>query len=211
MRTHSKLILAGLAATLLMSLAVGTASANRLSTSNRNFRVVWTELILISGEEGTPLLTCPVTMEGSFHSATIAKVIGALIGHVSRATTGSCRGGSATITQTSLPWHVTYEGFTGTLPNIREISVLLRGVNFQVTVTVLGSQITCGYGRAEDNARGSLVREAGGAISTLSPDESIRLQKLSGSIFCPGTGGFRSNANSVTLLGNTARITVRLI
>jgi hypothetical protein len=166
---------------------------------------------MTAGEEGTPLLTCPVTMEGSFHSATISKVIGALIGYVSRATAGTCRGGSMSITQTSLPWHVTYEGFTGTLPGIREIALLLRSINYQVILTFLGAQITCGYGRPEDNFRSSLIREAGGAITTVAPDTTIRFQKLSGSVFCPGTVGYIGNAANITLLGNTTRISVRLI
>jgi hypothetical protein len=207
MRTRSKLILAGLAATLLMSLAVSTASANRLSISNKNFRVVWTAL-QFTNEAGEPLLTCPVTLEGSFHSATIRKVEGALIGHVSRAsvTSTSCRGGSATVNQASLPWHLTYVGFIGRLPRIEFLILLLKGVNF--TVEVLGQK--CGYGRPEDNAKGSATVEPGGAITTLEADTTIRLTKLSGGFLCPATGGF-AGQGTVTLLGNTTKITIRLI
>jgi hypothetical protein len=207
MRTRSKLILAGLAATLLMSLAVSAASASRLSISNKNFRVTWTELIF-TGPAGEGFVTCPATMEGSFHSATIRKVEGALIGHISRASvaSASCRGGSATFNQASLPWHVTYLGFIGSLPKIELIILLLQGVNFTVEV----SGIRCGYGRPEDNARGNANVEAGGAITSFRPDPSIRLNRLSGGFSCPEQGGL-AGPGMVTLLGNTTKITIRLI
>jgi hypothetical protein len=146
-------------------------------------------------------------MEGSFHTQTIRKVEGALLGYISRASNGACRGGSATITQTSLPWHITYEGFRGTLPRITELIVLLRNVNFRDTV--LG--VNCGYGRPEDNARGIVNVESGGGISGLTPETNIALQKLSGGIFCPNTAGFAGNPGSVTLLGTTTRVSIRLI
>jgi len=207
MRTRSKLILAGLAARLLMSLAVNSASANRLSISNRNIRIVWTELIF-TGAGGEALLTCPITLEGSFRSATIAKVIGALIGHINRATVAeaSCRGGRMTISQASLPWHITFEGFTGTLPRISSVTLLLRGMNY--SLEVFG--VVCGYGRPEKNAKSIANVESNGGIASLDIDTSIALAKLSGGILCPGTQGFSGHA-SVTLQGTTSKITVRLI
>jgi hypothetical protein len=190
-----------------MACCISTASANRFSVSNKNFRVVWTGL-QFTGEAGEGLVTCPVTLEGSFHSATIRKVEGALIGHVSRAsvTSTSCSGGSATINQASLPWHVTYVGFIGRLPRIEIQILLLKGVNF--TLEVLGQK--CGYGRPEDNAKGSVNIEAGGAVTTFAVDTTIRLTKLSGGFLCPATGGF-AGTGTVTLLGNTTKITIRLI
>jgi len=130
MHTRSKLALAGLAATLLMAFAVNSASANHLSVSSQNFRLVWTALTFFGEGTGSTenTIICPVTLEGSFHSSTLAKVIGALIGHVTRATVvgTSCTGGRATILQETLPWHVTYEGFSGTLPRITAVRLLLR-------------------------------------------------------------------------------------
>jgi hypothetical protein len=207
MHHQPRLILTTLITTILMACCITTASANRTSISNKNFRVTWSEL-QVTSEAGESLLTCPLTLEGSFHSSTIRKVEGALIGHVSRAsvTSTSCRGGSATINQASLPWHVTYVGFIGRLPRIEFQILLLKGVNF--TVEVLGQK--CGYGRPEDNMKGSATIEAGGAITSLEADRTIRLTKLSGGFLCPATGGFAGNG-TVTLLGNTTKITIRLI
>jgi len=211
MRTRSKLILAGLSAALLMSLAVGSAQANRLSVSNKNWRAVWSRLVF-TDENENPLVTCPVTMEGSFHSATIRKVLGALIGYVTRATAGRpCTGGAATVRQNSLPWHITYEGFEGALPNITEIFLLLRNVNF--TVEVFG--IRCGYGKPEDNLNGVAARNTATAevqLSALPIAQGGFLNKLSGSeLLCPGRGGFTQFSGQVTLLGTTTRISITLI
>jgi len=208
MRTRSKLILAGLSAALLMSLAVGSAQANRLSTTNKNWRAVWSRLVFQNGTSN--LVTCPVTMEGSFHSATIRKVLGALIGYVTRATAGRpCSGGAATVNQASLPWHVTYEGFETALPNITEIFLLLRNVNF--TVEVLGAR--CVYGRNEENLNGVARRNTANGEITLEDETGAEgiLTKISGGFLCPGTGRFSQTSEPVTGLGSATRISVSLI
>jgi len=207
MRTRSKLILAGLSAALLMSLAVGSAQANRLSVSNKNWRAVWSRLVF-TNSSNSGLVTCPVTMEGSFHSATIRKVLGALVGYVTRATAGRpCIGGAATVNQSSLPWHITYEGFEGTLPLIIEIFLLLRNVNF--TVEVFG--VRCGYGKPEDNLRGIATIQVSTGLILLDGEASGILTKLSGGLLCPGTGKFNKESEPVTQLGTTTKIAVTLI
>lgn len=210
MRTRTKLIFAALTATLLMSLAVSAASANRLSVSNRNYRITWASLNL-NDENGNTVIECAVTLEGSFHSATIRKVPGALIGHVTRAIVKNetCTGGSATILQEKLPWHVTYDSFTGRLPNITGVKLLLHRTAFRVSV--FGGLVTCLF---QENgvarARGTANVEAGGAITTITPDAAARIPRFEGSGLCPTEGGFTEDG-AVTLLGTTARITVRLI
>ena len=208
MRHLRKLILATIAATLFMILMITAASANRLRLSSKNIRIVWTEMILTNGAGGEGLITCPVTLEGSIHSATVSKVIGSLVGHINRATIAeaSCRGGRATISQASLPWHTTFEGFTGTLPRIASMILSLQGVNF--VIEVFG--VVCGYGRPEENSRGIANVEAGGTITSLNSDTSIAIAKLTGGILCPSTGGFSGTA-SVMVQGTTTRLTVRLI
>jgi hypothetical protein len=215
MRTRSKLILAALTASLLMGLAVSSASANRLSTSNTRFRVTWANLDL-RDVGGNIHIICPVTLEGSFHSATLRKVTGALIGAITRGiVNGSeppCTGGTATILQESLPWHVTYEGFRGTLPAITSIELLLRRYAFRVETEVLFVRVACLYrdrGRVEENLRGTLAVGANGQVTTLTPTGG-QAGLSSGGFGCPAFGTF-SNAGQVFLLGNTTRISVTLI
>jgi hypothetical protein len=208
MRTRSKLLFTSLGAALLLSMAVGSASARDLSITNRAYRIVWRELRL--GSTGGVNIRCPVTIEGSFHSSTFHKTIHALIGHVTRATvvSRSCTGGTATVNQESLPWHVTYEGFSGILPRITLLFALLIGVKFRVTV--LG--ITCTAQTTTTNpAKGRIIiNEATGAATELVPDETA-LIPLTGA-GCEFAGnGFFEGPGRVTLLGNTTVITIRLI
>jgi len=208
MRTRTKLTLAGLTATLLMGLAVSAASASHLRVTNQNFRVTWSGLKFLE-EGGGSLVTCPVTLEGSFHSATIAKVLGSLIGVVTRATVGnsSCSGGHATILQATLPWHVRYNGFTGILPNITGVGLALAGVAFNVEVFF----VNCLYKEnGTETAAGTAAVEPAHAITSLNADNTIRLPKFSGGSLCPASGGFEG-AGNVTVTGSTTKISVTLI
>src|SRR5436853_3228582 len=124
MRLSTKLGLTALMAAMLLAAAIGTASARSLSVSNQSFRVTWSKLEF-EGGLGIPT-QCQVTLEGSFHSRTIAKVLRSLIGAITRAVvkTESCSGGRATVG--APPWHVTYQGFTGTLPRILTVVIALE-------------------------------------------------------------------------------------
>lgn len=212
MRTRSKILLAGLGAAVVLSMALTSASANRLSVTNKNFRLLWSSLELHSA---AGVLLCPVTMEGSFHSQTIRKVVGALIGYVSRASvrgqqcTGVEEPGTATIAQESLPWHLRYRGFSGTLPRITLLFVGLINAKFQVnqggfTCTAQTSTANPGVGAVH-------VEPTTGALSSLDPDESAQIP-LRGSFFCEigGNGTFSGRA-TVRLLGTNQLIFIRLI
>jgi hypothetical protein len=210
MRTRSKLIISALAATLLMSFAVSSASASRLSVSNRNFRAVWSLLTL---EAAGAVINCPVTLEGSFHSATLAKRVGALIGHISRA---SVRGGLAeclntgTATISALPWHVTYGGFQGTLP--RPTGVVLQLIGARFTVDPAGGLPACTATTSTGSpARGIANLEAGGIVTGLTADPSAEIPLSEGFGCALFTGSF-SGTGTVKLLGSTTtNIRVTLI
>jgi len=202
-----KLILAGLTAALMLMMTIASASANRLSLSNRNFRAVWTNLELQSAA-GT--VRCPLTLEGSFHYNTIAKRESALIGHVSRASVnnGACTNGHATIIQERLPWHVTYGGFTGTLPRITGVKLNLINATFRVEI----GGLACTTQTTTANPAKGIVNLTAGVAESLRADETAGIP-LRGSFLCEigGEGRFRGTTTSLTLLGNTTRITVTLI
>ena len=207
MRTRSKLLIAGFTAALMLTMAVSSASAGRLSVTNKNFRVVWNPLSL-SSTAGVGPINCPVTLEGSFHSQTIRKTVGALVGYVTRGTTvpGSCTGGRATVNQASLPWHLRYRGFTGTLPNITGVSLGLIGARFTVNAAGINCTTTT---TAEEPAVG-IAEVGGGVITGMRADESFTIP-LSGA-FCAlaGRGRF-AGTGRVTLLGAATVISIRLI
>jgi hypothetical protein len=222
MRTRSKLIFAALSASLLMGFAVSSATAGRMSVSNTRFRVTWNQLRFAEVEVGGLQITCRLTFEGSFHSSTIRKVSGALIGSVTRAIVDStnCRGTNdpsrATVLQETLPWHLTYESFAGTLPNITEVTFLLKGYASRVSATILGITCDCLYryeGRPEENLADTAMRNtATGAITTNMVNAGRRIRFNSGAIpeVCPPFGTFEATGQ-VYLLGNTNRLSVTLI
>jgi len=206
-----KLAIAGLAATLAMAVAVGSVSARNFRLSSQTSRVTWGPLRFF-GEGGVEAeMRCPLTLEGTFHATTIAKVARTLIGFITRARSGTsttgCTRGSVTILQETLPWHLTYERFSGTLPRITRIRLLLRGISFRVDP---GIGIACRYGHPEENAAGEINLGASGEANSISADNTIRLRGF-GEFGCPPEGGFEGTSNSLTVLSATTRITVTLI
>ena len=211
MLKRTKLTLAVLTATLIIGFAVSSASATHLRVSSQNFRFTWTVLrFRFFGGIINPTIECPLTLEGSFHSATINKVENALIGYITRATFASaaCTGGHVTILQEQLPWHLTYNGFTGSLPRPTGMKLLLHTTAF--ILETLG--VLCLYREnGTERAKGTINLNASGQATSISPDTSIRMPKFSGGGSCPSESGFEGNANEPTVLGSTTKITITLI
>jgi hypothetical protein len=218
MDTPVKAGLAAMAAALL-AFAVGTASARSLSTSSQQFRITWRVLEL--GSES--LIRCAATMEGSFANRTIAKVARTLIGAITRASfkQESCTGGTVAAfngvegynggtASNTLPWHVTYESFAGSLPNITAVNVLLGRFRFG---TRDGLGVCTGqYGTATDNVVLSMAREAGGRITAVEPVAGSNVFNL----FRTDAGICRMQlrvigSGGITQLNAAAGITVTLI
>jgi hypothetical protein len=224
MRTTVKLCFTALTAAFLLASAVATTSARSLSTSNQNIRATWSSLEFVA--PGLATIRCQVTLEGSFHRSTIQKSPGTLIGAITRAKVKRpCSGGEGWAANgldvaplgrlnNTLPWHVTYEAFAGRLPAIEAVILLLSRIRFKIQA---GSPPFFGclglYGNERDNITGRATREAGGAITDITAvtgrNSASLVSALSG--ICPERGTFVGRTTSVTLLGQTARITVTLI
>ena len=136
----TKPLRAVLAAACLLMLVAGAAGARNLSMTEGEFQIQWAGLEF-RNNLGAPPLVCPATLSGRFHNRTFSKVSGSLIGFVENVsifqngrTTSVCRGGEVTILTESLPWHVTYGGFFGTLPNIRNVRVNILGAAFRINM-----------------------------------------------------------------------------
>lgn len=218
MRKPARLLGAGILASLILASAVATASAGRLEVSNQNFRIVFSPLRFETGG-GTPI-NCTVTMEGTFHYRTILKVARSLIGYVTRAIVARpCSGfgqayayngteGELTSNVNSLPWHVTYEGFTGSLPAIATIRLLLSGWRF----ILRGALSICLsiYGPNRNASAIAIRRAETGAITGIEPDGTIGYAPEANPGGECGTGFF-SGLGATTVLGRAEAITVRLI
>ena len=210
MRSTARAGLIGLLAALLLASALSAASARNLELSEQRIRVTWSRI-----EFGNSLFTlsCQLTLEGSFHSRTIAKVAGLLIGSITRTNLKSetCSGlGGGTATPKGFPWHLTYESFTGTLPSITSIRLLLS--RFLMEFVVLG--IRCTYGTTTDNVTFSAALNAAREVTNLTPLEGRNVgHKLEGGEFCPPELRLMSTAGDglVRVLNTTTRVRVTLI
>jgi hypothetical protein len=159
-RSISQFLTATLAILTIAALTA-TASAGRLSASSQTIRATWAN-VGFTGPFGT--LECEVTLAGSLHTRTIAKTRGALIGFINRAELRTpCRRGAATMLRETLPWHVQYDSFAGTLPNITAIATRVIGASFQINEGFICLARTT----AATPAIGVFNREAGGRITNV--------------------------------------------
>lgn len=179
-----KLVLATLGAAVLLCAAVGTASARSFSSSTQAMRATWHEFEIREINGATVL--CPLTLEGSMHARTFAKVSEALIGYVNRAVLGPVEGCPLfewrLLTET-LPWHIRYRSFSGLLPNIVTIVESVVGFAFQfreslgascLTRTTASEPLILTYARASGGGL-TEVTASGSAAGTCTPFGSNRL------------------------------------
>lgn len=220
MRTRSKLLLTALTAALVMAATVGTASARNLSLSEQRFRAVWTPLTF-TGFGGLIQIRCNVTLTGSFHYRTIVKSRGALIGFVtSAALTRPCSGGEAWIlngvevqegvtTTNTLPWHVLYDSFRGTLPRIEGVRIGMIGAQFLLNA---GGNRCLYASTSASQAFGIInVNTSTGAATSLRADEASEIPlRTTVAGICPAKGSFAGVTSSLTD-GEGGVPTVRLI
>lgn len=198
-----KTLIATVGATVLLSVLVSAASAGRYSTSSQTLRATYSGLGF-GGPFG--IARCPVTLEGSLHSRTIAKTSNALIGYVTRAMTGRCQSGSATVLAGTLPWHARYGSFTGTLPDTLRIDVYVVGAGFQIREPVTG--VIClalTAERAEERAIISFNRETGSGVL----ESALLVGEIETS--CHVTGDVNGLSTNLTALNSSNRVTVTLI
>jgi hypothetical protein len=210
MRLHRKLLVVALATSALVAALATAASARNFSITERRIRVVFNPWKYAGTATA---VSCRVTLEGSFHCATIAKVLRALIGYISRATMESetCRsveptGITGLIPQESLPWHVTYEGFIGTLPRVRPL-VRIKW-SWLLLVPIIG---TCGYRNV--TPRSVITGPAGGTIdegnASIVAGNGETIVNTEGAFSCP-TGSLQGVATPITILGTTNATRIRL-
>jgi hypothetical protein len=128
MKIH-KLLLAAVGATVLFGSLVSAAYAGRFEVSNKFFRATFREVEFHMAFSTT---RCELILEGVLHSRTMPKVIGSLIGFITRATLGACVNGTAIIQEERLPWHVRYSGFQGILPEINSVITHIIGVGVRI-------------------------------------------------------------------------------
>jgi hypothetical protein len=231
MRIRSRLSLVALLAVAALAAAVGIAGARRIEFSEQHIRAVWGEAepagFIDSG--GNYNIRCQLSLEGSFHSRTLSKVCGQLIGYITQAQAPfTCAGGEIAVlngnernhanvvSENTLPWHVRYDSFTGTLPNIAGIRIQIIGAAILYWITTPFIATTCLY--KSEIARplfAILEVGAGGVITAMRFEETfsfLLFARLGApEIFCPSGAKITKRTTSFTVQGGTSRITVRLV
>jgi hypothetical protein len=189
-------------ATAVLAALTSAAAARSLSTSNQQLRATFAR-VEMGGEAG--IARCALTLEGSFHERTTAKVAERLVGYVTRATLGACETGSATVLTETLPWHVRYRGFTGTLPNITSIEAKIVGAAVRAREP-LG--FTCLIRSTEtEPTTARFTRESLGALTS-----ATIAGEIASGIECSGARGLViGTSTTLTVLNSTSRITISLI
>jgi hypothetical protein len=206
------MLFVGLTATIVMSFAVSSASARRFALNTQRWTAIWNPLNLTAAGV---VLRCPVTLEGSFHSATLSKVSGQLIGYVTvaRVAEAACTNGSARALSETLPWHVQYNSFAGSLPNITEIRIALIGARFRTII----SNNECLTETTQREPAFGRIKVTGASEEEIRKTNQMEAEEgasivLRGNFICnlAGSGRFSGTAE-LFQLGTTTRILVRLV
>jgi hypothetical protein len=196
MRTYAHARMLALLAALALAVAAAEASAESLSVSSQTFRATWAA-VTFSGAFSSS--TCPVTLEGSFHARSMLKTANSLIGYVTRAATSRCSSGSATILTASLPWHVRYTSFSGTLPNITALNLSVAGAGINVREPVFGVECLLSGGVMTF----AMNREAGGNLTSVGVGGTIPTS-------CGSNASVSGSSNTLTVQGAATRIVLSL-
>lgn len=193
-----KALFAAMAASVLLGALVSSAAARNISTSSPSWRATFSAVRL---DFPVGIIGCSATLEGSFHTRTLAKIAGSLVGYVTRATLGACDWGSHTILTETLPWHMTYRNFTGTLPNISSAGFNVIGWSQRIRESAF---ISCLF-------RSTVARPA--LLTFYVSSRVARSAGVGGTIpsDCGTDVGLSSDSAPVTVAGAATTITVTLI
>jgi hypothetical protein len=193
MPRFSKLLLAGLAAALLCSAIASSALARNFSQNEQRLKITYSPLSFVPSFGSTT--RCGITLESSLHSRTYAKVNESLVGYIFNAVNGVCESGAIRANTETLPWHITYNGFTGTLPNITGLNRNVHNSSYEINGEIFGLRVRCRYNIAVKRyirtvTRGVMSAERAGTEADRSATEgcpSIQMEGT-GTVKTPGGG-----------------------
>lgn len=181
MRLYGKLLLAALTSAVMLAVLASTASANRGIQFEPSGAVQGTAGLTWTSSPAGRRFTSLVTLRGSLHR-TIAKTVGALAGVITdcRSTLGEA--GLIFIRiehrcELTLPWHVRYVSFNGTLPNIVSGTLMVLNIGFRHRDLAGGGTIDCLYGGnvaaiTQGGTRVTGVRVGEEAVPTTTPENA---------------------------------------
>jgi hypothetical protein len=221
MRAHRRLAVRATTliavAMLTTALAAATAAAGRfeLPRFERGFVLAFANLEFTNGLSLTT--RCPAGFTGQFEARTFSKTAGTTVGRITQAqiTDPDCQEGRASVVPTSLPWTVRYSSFTGTLPNITGVRLVVP--NAEMTIETNGLGVTCTATTSPEEPAAFIANvtvEGSGelVISSIRADESARIDLLGGRGLCAFAGpGWLIGTGLVTEVRTATSVWIRLI
>lgn len=226
MKISYRLPLAMLAAAVLLTSLTASASARQFRLNALSFRAVWSEPLTITDPTLGTRIRCRPTFEGIFHSSVINKVIGTLIGLITSATVvHPCVGEGemwihngteaplGVVKATSLPWHITYQGFRGALPEIITMRVLLRGIRITGVGKLFGAVVCLAiFGNATESIMAEFfVNEAKKVFALSISEQFLRRRETIIAEACPETLRLDGSATTITQLNSALDVSLTLI
>jgi hypothetical protein len=202
------------------AIVAAIAGARNLSMSDGNIRATFREF-RSGGSGGSVDIRCPLTLEGSFHSRTYAKVRSTLVGQITRAAMGHpCTGTGGEMyvlngvevqegraVPNSLPWHLRYFAFSGTLPRLS--SVTFDIVGFSWIYPPFGE--ICLYRSTEANPARFVWNVASeGRVTGIQAESTPPVLLNSGGFLCPREITY-ANSGTIARLNTSTAITITLI
>jgi hypothetical protein len=110
----------------------------------------------------------------------------------------------------TLPWHLKYNGFVGTLPAIEAVKLQLTGASIRFSEALIGW--SCLYrSTAAAPMLYRLVLERGRGVAEVSPEAGRPAVPLVGGEFCNVVGMRYEGSGSLAQQNTTARFTITLI
>lgn len=204
MRSHVKLMLTAVVATLALTIGCAVVSANRSIefTGARGISRVraYTGRFTFSEPAEEFRIVCEVSVELSFDLA-IVKWPGASAGWVREAVVRGCMGGTARFLTGSMPWHNHYSRFTGTLPYIATVG-LVSEVQFLIEAFL---------GLARCLYRGAWQMTFSGTGTQMKRIVTDPLSTISLALRLPSSAICPREANMRGALGLDPWVTVRLL
>jgi hypothetical protein len=218
MRHRSRIALAALTAALALAVATAPASANRIEFNDGGFLFKWEAANRLLFNAFGFSAQCEFRMKGVFHSRTITKSEGALIGRVTESRIRqSCAINRAFIlnalagegSPTSLPWHLKYRSFTGRLPTIGTITFEVVGLSILVETALE----MCLYRTTNEEPFTFIATvEVGGNITAIRADETETIVVTEGpEEFCQPLTPFGTGREITTLTSKEIPLRVRLV
>jgi hypothetical protein len=206
MNNVRKSLVTMLLASLAISIAASSASANALSIDDTDFLWFTDPLTVTMAGDNT---SCDVTVRMSLHRAVVLKTPGSLIGNITRVSATNCDvGSSVTVLAETSSSHATFDGWSGTLPNIATISIAAIRWAIRIDPSDLPA---CLLVTSSEEPLLFIANSNSGQITSVTADSTSEIDLEDEGFLCSIAGDAEFSGTGAAEDGDGAGATIRLI